>query len=56
MPKIHGIVEEVVSPKDKKIPLNQQDYAKLERAMQWPEDLPAYDKLNKTTNLTEIGI
>lgn len=28
----------------------------LERALQWPEDLERFDKLNTPTNLTEIII
>ena len=56
MSELPGIVEEVPPPKKEKvIPLSKADYAELERMMQWPEDLPKYDKLNKPTPLTEIG-
>ena len=37
------------------IELTEQEYKELERAMQWPEDLEQYDKLNAVTNLREIG-
>lgn len=56
MRNIPGIVEEAPPSKgDKVIKLTAADYAELERKMQWPEDLPKYDKLNKPTSLTEIG-
>lgn len=38
------------------IQLTAEEYSWFERAMQWPEDLPAYDMINKPTNLSEIGI
>lgn len=38
------------------IKLTAEEYSLFERAMQWPEDLPAYDRLNTPTNLGEIGI
>ena len=28
------------------IKLTDEEYKALERALQWPEDLPAYDRLN----------
>lgn len=37
------------------IPLSKDEYKALERAMQWPEDLAAYDRANTPTNLTEIA-
>ena len=30
----------------KVIKLTDKEYKALERALQWPEDLPAYDRLN----------
>lgn len=43
-------------PEDVDIQLTEEEYTELERAMQWPEDLAKYDKLNMPTNLSEIGI
>ena len=37
------------------VPLPPEALAWLERALQWPEDLAAYDRLNTPTNLTELG-
>lgn len=39
---------------DRDIPLTVEQYAELERAMQWPEDLERWDRIAKPTNLTEI--
>jgi hypothetical protein len=36
---------------DKTIPLAAAEYHALERAMQWPEDLATYEKINKPTPL-----
>jgi hypothetical protein len=36
---------------DKTIPLTAAEYHALERAMQWPEDIAAYEKLNTPTPL-----
>lgn len=36
---------------DKTIPLTAAEYRNLERAMQWPEDIAAYEKLNTPTPL-----
>lgn len=48
-------MNEETKSKDKRvIQLTPQQYKKLERAMQWPEDLPQWDKLNKPTNMAEI--
>lgn len=41
---------------DVDIQLTEEEYAELERAMQWPEDLAKYDKINSPTNLSEIDI
>lgn len=46
--------EETQSPDRRTIPLTREQYLELERALQWPEDLPAYDRLNKPTNLAEV--
>lgn len=40
--------------KDREIPLTQQEYSALERAMQWPEDLAKYDRIAKPTNLMDL--
>lgn len=39
---------------DRDIPLTQEQYSALERALQWPEDLPKYDAVAKPTALTEV--
>ena len=41
---------------DRDIQLTDEQYAELERALQWPEDLEKYDSVAKPTNLTELGI
>jgi len=41
--------------KDKIIKLTEAQYKELERAMQWPEDLAKYEKLNTPTPLTELS-
>ncbi len=35
--------------------LTGEEYKQLEREMQWPEDLPEYDRLNKPINGYEVG-
>ena len=37
------------------IELTDKEYAELERAMQWPEDLAEYDRLNKPVYATLRG-
>lgn len=37
------------------IELTEKDFAELERAMQWPEDLAAYDRLNTPIYATLEG-
>lgn len=37
------------------IPLPPEVLAWLERALQWPEDLAEYDRINAVTNLTELA-
>lgn len=37
------------------IELTDKEYAELERAMQWPEDLAAYDRLNTPVYATLEG-
>jgi len=39
----------------KVIELTEKEYLELERAMQWPEDLPAYDRLNTPIYATLEG-
>ena len=39
----------------KVIELTEKEYEELERAMQWPEDLEAYDRLNKPVYATLEG-
>lgn len=36
--------------------LTVAEYEALERAMQWPEDLPAYDRLHGVTTELDMGI
>lgn len=36
------------------IQLTEQDYNEIERLLQWPEDLAAYDRSNTPTQLIEI--
>lgn len=38
------------------IPLPAEALAWLERALQWPEDLAAYDRLNTPINGSELGL
>ena len=38
------------------VPLPKEALEWLERALQWPEDLPAFDRLNKPINGSELGI
>ena len=47
-------MDEVTETKGVVIPLPKEALEWLERALQWPEDLPAYDRLNTPTNLTEM--
>jgi len=42
--------------KAKIIELTLEEYLALERAMQWPEDLAAWDRLNTPINGSELGI
>ena len=39
----------------KVIELTEKEYAELERAMQWPEDLEAYDRLNSVLHISFDG-
>jgi hypothetical protein len=39
-----------------KVELTEQEYNALERAMQWPEDLAKYDRLNKPISGAELGM
>jgi aspartate 1-decarboxylase len=41
--------------KEKIIALTEKEYANIERAMQWPEDLAAYDRLNAPIKATLEG-
>ena len=38
------------------IPLPPEALTWLERALQWPEDLSAYDRLNTPINGSELGL
>ena len=38
------------------VPLPQEALEWLEQALQWPEDLEAYDRLNKPINGSELGL
>ncbi len=40
----------------KLIELTEKEYRDFERAMQWPEDLEAYDKSNRVINGSELGL
>jgi len=46
--------EETKSKDAAVIQLTPAQYAELERAMQWPEDLPRYDRNARPTPLHEI--
>lgn len=37
-----------------RIPLTEEEAKALERMLQFPEDLPAYDRLNSPTRLPEV--
>jgi len=52
----HAVVAFGPNGKETKvIELSEKEYAELERAMQWPEDLEAYDRLNKPIYATLEG-
>lgn len=38
------------------IELTEEEYNELERALQWPEDLQRYDRLNKPLTEYDLGI
>ena len=38
------------------VPLPEEALKWLERALQWPEDLVAYDRLNRTIHGSELGL
>lgn len=48
------MTEETNSPDARVIPLTREQYLELERALQWPEDLPAYDRSNTPTNFADV--
>lgn len=48
------MIEETKRKTHRDIPLTDKEYADLKRALQWPEDLPHYDKVAKPTNLSEL--
>ena len=55
-PSTHAIVAYGPDGKQTKvIELTQKEYEELERAMQWPEDLEAYDRLNTPIYATLEG-
>jgi len=41
---------------DRRISLTQKEYRDMERDMQWPEDLAAYDRLNAPMNMAAVGM
>ena len=48
-------MEEETKSKDvRQIQLTKDQYRELERAMQWPEDLPQWDKNNTPTNFGKL--
>jgi hypothetical protein len=50
-------MEEETKSKDfKTIKLTAEEYRQLEKSMQWPEDLAAWEKTDKPTNLSELAI
>ena len=53
---INAIVAYGPDGKQRKVTeLTEQEYDELERAMQWPEDLAAYDRLNTPIQATLEG-
>ena len=46
--------EETITQNQRVIELTQKQFAELQRAMQWPEDLPQWDKDNTPTNFGAI--
>lgn len=46
--------DETQTPDQKVIELTKAEYSALARALQWPEDLPQWDKDNTPTNMREI--
>ena len=46
--------EETQSKDARTIKLTEQEYKELKRLLQWPEDLPKYDKDNKPINMANI--
>lgn len=43
-------------PGDKAAPLTQEQYLGIERLLQWPEDLPAWDRLHSPTRVTAVEL
>ena len=52
---LHEIADHDLHPSRIVIELTEQEYDELERAMQWPEDLAAYDRLNTPIQATLEG-
>lgn len=48
------MIEETKDNSHRDIHLTDEEYADLKRALQWPEDLPHYDRVAKPTNLSEL--
>lgn len=46
--------EETKSKDLRTIKLTEQEYKELKRLLQWPEDLPQYDKDSKPVNMANI--
>jgi hypothetical protein len=53
---INAIVAYGIDGKEQNIiELTDEEFAALERAMQWPEDLAKWDRLNRVINGYEMG-
>lgn len=39
---------------DTLIAMTTEEYAEVQRLLQWPEDLPAFDRLNSPINMSEV--
>ena len=48
--------EETKSKDTRVVKLTPKEYSELERALQWPEDLPRYDRIAAPLNMSEVMI
>lgn len=48
------MIDETFSIDAQVIPLTESEYQQLERALQWPEDLAAWDRLNTPINFADL--